>query len=64
MGFYDDVGRGLIVRGEQLFPMCCFDVARDWEGIERCLEVIPVDGERFMTVEEILVFYEQEDPGE
>jgi hypothetical protein len=56
--FYADVESMLLKHGERLFPFCCFDEPRDWEGIYRAWRVIIAASDRFMTPDEILSLYE------
>jgi len=58
VSIYDGVESCLLRRGEQLFPFSCFDTPRDWDAIRRIMMLIPLDGERFMTSDEILELYD------
>jgi hypothetical protein len=58
MSIYDGIESMLLRRGEKLFPFCAFEPRIDVEAVRRAVDVIPLDGERFMTSEEILRLYE------
>jgi len=58
VSIYAGVESMLLKHGERLFPFCCFDEARDWEGIYRAWKVIIAAGDRFMTPDEILKLYD------
>lgn len=58
MGKYDDISYRLISHCDELFPFAFMDQARDWTKIDAMTSLIPLDGERLMTSEEILGFYE------
>jgi len=55
---YEDVTSGILQRGEQLFPFCAYAVKIDLAGLSRAVDVIPLNGDRFMTLKEILDLYE------
>jgi len=58
MGKYDDVDSMLVQRGQGLFPFVEIDQPRDWAIIDDMLSLMPSCGERLMTVEEVLGFYD------
>lgn len=58
VAMYEDVTSGILQRGEQLFPFCAYAVKIDLAGLSRAVDVIPLNGDRFMTLKEILDLYE------
>ena len=58
IGKYDDISYRLISHCDEIFPFRAFDTSRDWDKIDDFVSKIPLDGERLMTSEEILGFYE------
>jgi len=60
LSIYDGVESCLLRRGETLFPFTCFGTPRDWDAIRRVMMLIPLDGERVMTRDEILLMYDED----
>lgn len=58
MGKYDDISYRLISHCDEMFPFRPFDTSRDWSKIDYFASKIPFGGERLMTSEEILGFYD------
>lgn len=58
MGEYDAVSWRLITHCDEIFPFRAFLVPRNWVKIDEVLSHIPLEGERLMSSEEVLYFYE------
>ena len=58
IGKYDDISYRLISHCDEIFPFRAFDTSRDWDKIDDFVSKIPLDGERLMTSDEVLGFYE------
>lgn len=54
----DDISYRLISHCDEVFPFRCFSVHRDWQKIDDILSKIPFEGERLMSGEEVLCFYD------
>lgn len=55
---YTSCTSGIIQRGEALFPMLIQQKPRDYEKINKILSIIPFECDRYLTMEEILNFYD------
>lgn len=58
MTIYTECKSGIIQRGEELFPGAGFGTAKDYEKIDQILQIIPKNGERLMSTEEVLELYD------
>jgi len=58
VSIYDSVTTTILRRCDDLFPIRHYNALVDWKAVSRMMEAIPLDGERFMTSDEILRLYE------
>lgn len=58
MSIYTACKSGIIQRGEELFPYQTFKFKRDWQKIDYMQTIIPKNGERLMSTEEVLELYD------
>lgn len=58
MSIYDLIDSNLIRRGEELFPFASWGQPRDYDKIAEALQVIPYECDRYLSVEELLLFYD------
>ena len=58
MTIYTDCKSGIIQRGEELFTFLSSGKTRDYFKIQYFMELIPKNGERLMSTEEVLMLYD------
>jgi len=58
LSIYDSVQTTIIRRCDDLFPFRHYYAVVDWDVVSRMMDAIPLDGERFMTSDEILRLYD------
>ena len=58
MSVYDSCKSGVIQRGEELFNLDSRETPRDYNKIAEKMQIIPKNGERLMSTDEVMDLYD------